>query len=191
MVKKIKLEKERTKAESFLTIALFFAILCIPKAKVTVITAGRPSGTAETASTGETSQMIFHKTYASGMFGFISSIDLNRIGATIDNRQVNGDITLRKELAVKALLPICLGAFGASQSHALPHTKCIGLLAAISTTEKPVPNLISPIYPNGFEESIALLEAMGNGVKWWSYGEGLKGAKSTVQDVFAEILKAI
>ena len=34
------------------------------------------SGTAETASTGETSQMIFHKTYASGMFGFISSIDL-------------------------------------------------------------------------------------------------------------------
>lgn len=144
----------------------------------------------------ETSQMIFHKTYASGVYGFVSSLYLGRIGKPLIGDGITDatEITRRKKLAVQALLPICLGAFGASQSHALPHTKCIGLLAAISTTEKPVPNLISPIYPKGFEESIALLTALkkeDNNIKYWTYGGGLEGAKSTVQDVFEEILKAI
>ncbi|AEB07987.1 DevR family CRISPR-associated autoregulator [Desulfobacca acetoxidans] len=149
------------------------------------------SGTEASSSTGETSQMIFYKTYASGVFAFVAGIDLNRIGSTIDNRKVNGDIKTRRRVAIQALLPIVLGAFGASQSHALPHAKCLGLLAALSTTEKPVPNLISPIYSTGFEESIALLETMGNGVDWWSYGDGLKNAKKTVQEVFQEILAKI
>jgi CRISPR-associated protein Cst2 len=139
------------------------------------------------------SQMPFHKSYASGMFAFVTGIDLGRIGMTIKASKVLDDVELkrRQKLAVQALLPICLGAFGASQSHALPHAKCVGLLAAISTTEKPVPNLISPIYPDGFKESIALLKAMGDSVKWWTYGEGLESTKSTAQDVFEEILKAI
>jgi len=149
------------------------------------------SGTAESSGSDETAQMIFHKTYASGIFGFVSSIDLNRIGSTIDNRNIDNKISSRKKLAVQALLPICLGAFGASQSHALPHTKCVGLLAALSTTEKPVPNLISPIYPNGFNESIALLGAMGNSVQWWSYGVDSENKKKTINEVFDEILRNI
>lgn len=161
--------------------------ILIPAAKQ-VIHSRVASGAEE-----ETSQMIFHKTYASGIYGFVGSIDLGRIGKPLigDGITDANEATRRKKLAVQALLPICLGAFGASQSHALPHAKCVGLLAAISTTEKPVPNLISPIYPNGFEESIALLKAMGDSVKWWTYGEGLESAKSTVQDVFEEILKVI
>ncbi len=149
------------------------------------------TGTEESSAGDETSQMIFHKTYASGVFGFVANIDLNRIGLTIDNRKIDSNINDRKKLAIQALLPICLGAFGASQSHALPHAKCLGLLAALSTTEKPVPNLISPIYPNGFQESVALLEAMDDSVQYWTYGKGLEGAKPTVQDVFKEILETI
>jgi len=141
----------------------------------------------------ETSQMIFHKTYASGVYAFVASIDLGRVGKPLIGEGITDTTELirRKKLAVQALLPICLGAFGASQSHALPHTKCVGLLAAISTTEKPLPNLISPVYSNGFQESIALLKAMDDSIKWWSYGEGLECAKNTVQDVFAEILQAL
>lgn len=161
------------------------------------------SGTAESSGSAETAQMIFYKTYASGIFGFVSSIDLNRIGSTIDNRNIDNNINSRKKLAVQALLPICLGAFGASQSHALPHTKCVGLLAAISTTEKPVPNLISPIYPKGFEESISLLKTMGNSVQWWTYGidDKIDNAKKetkeethkkgTINEVFDEIIRNI
>jgi CRISPR-associated protein Cst2 len=153
------------------------------------------TGTAASSASDETAQMIFHKTYASGIFGFISSIDLNRIGSTIDNRKiaVNSSATNttdRKKLAVQAFLPICIGAFGASQSHALPHTKCVGLLAALSTTEKPVPNLISPIYPNGFNESVALLKAMSS-VQWWNYGVDSENKKETINAVFDEILRNI
>jgi CRISPR-associated protein Cst2 len=153
------------------------------------------TGTEASAGGDETAQMIFHKSYASGLFAFIASIDLNRIGKTVDNRNINGDVALRKKLVVQAILPLCLGSFGASQSHALPHTRCVGLLAALSTTHKPVPNLISPIYPKGFDESIALLNAMGKDVSWWTYGVSSEAAKDktkdTVQGVIDEILKGI
>lgn len=141
----------------------------------------------------KSSQMIFHKSYASGIYAFVCSIDLGRIGKPLRGDGITDEKELkrRQKLAVQALLPVCLGAFGASQSHALPHTKCLGLLAALSTTEKPVPNLISPIYPKGFEESIELLKSLKNGVEWWTYGEGLEGKKNTVQEVFDEILNKI
>ena len=145
------------------------------------------SGGEETAS----AQMIFYKSYASGVFAFIAGIDFTRVGSTIDNRRVQKEIKERQRLAVQALLPLTLGAFGASQSHALPHARCLGLLAALSTTEKPVPNLISPIYSRGFDESIALLKALGDSVEWWTYGEGLENAKTTVQGVFDEVLQRI
>ncbi|MDZ7330945.1 MAG: DevR family CRISPR-associated autoregulator [candidate division KSB1 bacterium] len=149
------------------------------------------SGTAATAGTQDTSQMIFYKSYSSGVFSFISNIELSRIGKTIDNRLINGTIQDRQKLAVQSLLPLVIGSFGASQSHALPHTKCLGLLAALSNPDKPIPNLISPIYSNGFEESIALLESLGDSVSWWTYGEGLKNAKNTVQEIFNEILNRL
>jgi len=69
--------------------------------------------------------------------------------------------------------------------------KMCRILAALSTTEKPIPNLISPIYQKGFEESISLLESIKTGVDWWTYGDGLKNAKPNVQDVFDEIIKKI
>lgn len=75
-------------------------------------------------------------------------------------------------MAAKALLPMVMGAFGASQSHALPHTKCLGVLAALSDNTTPLPNLVSPIYSNGFGESINMLKAFNNNkVKYWGYGE--------------------
>ncbi len=147
----------------------------------------------EIGEEGDTSQMIFHKSYASGMYGFVCSIDLLRIGKPIIGGGITDAVELkrRQTLAIKALLPMCLGSFGASQSHALPHTKCLGLLAALSTTEKPLPNLISPIYSNGFEESIKLLKSMNDSVKWWTYGDGMENCKGTINEVFDEIIKNI
>ena len=139
------------------------------------------------------SQMPFHKSYASGIYAFITAVDLGRVGVTIDARKVISDDEQkrRQRIVVESLLPVILGAFGASQSHALPHTRCLGLLAALSTTERPVPNLISPIYSKGFEESIALLKALGDGVSWWTFGERFEGAKGNVQEVFDEILEKL
>lgn len=84
-------------------------------------------------------------------------------------------------MAVRALMPMVIGAFGASQSHALPHTKCLGVLAALSDNSTPLPNLISPIYKDGFGESNKLLEAFDkNKVKYWGYGEADKGTPKQI-----------
>ncbi len=152
------------------------------------------TGTEASAGSEDTAQMIFNKSYASGLFAFVASIDLGRIGNTIDNRPITDNRTGRQKLAVQALLPICLGAFGASQSHALPHAKCTGLLAALSKTEKPIPNLISPIYSGGFTDSISLLQSLGNDVDWWTYGvDGVDASrkKTTLHEVFQAILGKI
>lgn len=122
----------------------------------------------------KSSQMIFYKSYASSIYGFICSIDLDRIGKALDGSGLSSDVNeikRRQQMAAKALLPMVMGAFGASQSHALPHTKCLGVLAALSDNTTPLPNLVSPIYSNGFSESINMLKAFNNNVKYWGYGE--------------------
>lgn len=123
----------------------------------------------------KTAQMIFYKNYASSIYGFICSIDLDRIGKSLDGSGLSSsegnEIKRRRQMAVKALLPMVMGAFGASQSHALPHAKCLGVLAALSDNTTPLPNLVSPIYSNGFGESINMLKAFDNKVKYWGYGE--------------------
>lgn len=124
----------------------------------------------------KTAQMIFYKNYASSVYAFVCSIDLDRIGKLLNgsiNFNDNGtEVKRRRQMAVKALLPMVMGAFGASQSHALPHTKCLGVLAALSNNTTPLPNLVSPIYSKGFEESINMLKAFNNNtVKYWGYGE--------------------
>jgi CRISPR-associated protein Cst2 len=130
----------------------------------------------------KTAQMIFYKNYASSVYAFICSIDLDRIGRPLNgsiNFNDNGaEVERRRQMAVKALMPMVMGAFGASQSHALPHTKCLGVLAALSNNTTPLPNLVSPIYTKGFEESINMLKAFNNDtVAYWGYAEAAdKGA---------------
>jgi CRISPR-associated protein Cst2 len=161
-----------------------------------------PSGTVSRQNAGstgegeererETAQMIYYKSYASGVYGFVSSINLARIGKPLNGKGVveQNEIKRRQKLAVKALLPMVLGAFGASQSHALPHTRCLSLLVALSPIDKPIPNLISPIYQNGFTDSIELLKKVDE-VSYWTYGEELEGAKGTVQEIFSEVIAKI
>lgn len=146
----------------------------------------------------KTAQMIFYKSYASSTYGFVCSIDLDRIGKTLDGNAIlnAGEIKRRRQMAVRALLPMIMGAFGASQSHALPHTKCLGVLAALSDNTTPLPNLVSPIYSSGFEESIKMLKAFGNNsVKYWGYGEppvdGANNKKDNLQTLFEAIIKEL
>lgn len=188
--KKIKNAPRRSSCASFSW--LLPVIATKPETKQ-VIHSRVSSGTETTSGSDETAQMIFNKTYASGMFGLVASLDFSRIGKTIDNRDIGNGILKRQLLAVRAFLPICIGAFGASQSHALPHTKCLSLLAAISASEKPLPNLISPIYSTGIEDSITLLKSLGNKVQWWTYGidDNTNGKCSSVSEVFDAIIKVI
>lgn len=141
----------------------------------------------------KSSQMIFYKNYASSIYSFVCSIDLDRISKPLIGNSLCdiNEIKRRRQMAVKALLPMVMGAFGASQSHALPHTKCLGVLAALSDNTTPLPNLVSPIYRNGFGESINMLKAFNNKVKYWGYGEPAvekEQKKDNLQALFDSII---
>lgn len=156
-----------------------------------------PDDVSEEEVKRKTAQMIFYKNYASSTYAFLCSVDLDRIGKPLIENALSdiNEIKRRRQMAVRALMPLVIGAFGASQSHALPHTKCLGVLAALSDNSTPLPNLISPIYKNGFEESINMLRAFKNGkVIYWGYGEAAdKGAprQSDIQTLFDNIINQL
>lgn len=144
----------------------------------------------------KTAQMIYYKNYASSIYAFVCSVDLARVGKPLNGNGLSvEDAKRRRQMAVKALMPMVMGAFGASQSHAFPHAKCLGVLAALSDNSTPLPNLISPIYSGGFDESIKMLNAFNTEkVKCWGYGEAAKDGvvkHDNLQSLFNAIDAAI
>lgn len=93
-------------------------------------------------------QMLFYKSYASGIYGFVSALDIERLGYMEETQQyVDGvDREQRAKLAVDAYRHMLTGRLGASQSHAIPHADCLELVVA-SSDEGPLPFPVSPIYP--------------------------------------------
>jgi len=98
---------------------------------------------------GETAaQMLFYKSYASGIYGFVSALDIERLGYMEETQEYVGDADRdqRAKLAIDAYRHMLTGRIGASQSHAIPHADCLELMVATSD-EGPLPFPVSPIYP--------------------------------------------
>ncbi len=107
-------------------------------------------------------QMLFYKSYASGVYGFISVLDIGRIGylESEGKRLDTVDWQARARAAVMAYRDLLSGRIGASQSHALPHGVPLEVTMALST-DGPLPNPVSPIYPNYRQQYLGLLPAVG------------------------------
>ncbi len=58
----------------------------------------------------KSSQMIFYKNYASSIYAFVGSIDLDRVGKPLIGDRLSdiNEIKRRRQMAVKALIPIVL-----------------------------------------------------------------------------------
>jgi CRISPR-associated protein Cst2 len=139
-------------------------------------------------------QMLFSKSYASGLYGFVSVVNLSGIGYSEGKAQQVLKIDewrRRTSSAVKAFLPMFTGHMGASLSHALPHTECIELLA-VASFSKSVTIPFSPIYENYAEKYLGLFQEK-NTIKAYTFGFDAKGAerKNTIGEVLGEILKHI
>ncbi len=139
-------------------------------------------------------QMLFSKSYASGLYGFVSVVDLSGIGYSEGKAQQVLKIDewrRRTSSAVKAFLPMFTGHMGASLSHALPHTECIELLA-VASFSKSVTIPFSPIYENYAEKYLGLFQEK-NTIKAYTFGFDAKGAerKNTIGEVLGELLKHI
>lgn len=153
----------------------------------------------------KSSQMIFSKSYASGLYGFVSALDLKRIGfsefnlknlpehAFID-RATRKD---RMEIAIEAYRLMLTGQMGASLSHALPHAKPVELLVCYST-DGPIPFPVSPIYRNYIGNTIGILPEHAK-LLYWSEAEGqVKEEMSerieimnTIDDIFKKIFEEL
>lgn len=118
--------------------------------------------------------MVFKREYASGVYGFLVSLDLAYVGRSqadptkvlsIDERRV------RAETAVAALADLLTGRFGAASSRALVAFKPVELIVAVN--EKPMPNLIHGFYMDYIEESARILSMCSeNGrLRVFAYGD--------------------
>jgi len=152
----------------------------------------------ESVAEGEgAAQMIFNKSYASGIYAFVSALDVDRIGlvelnlgnpnpyAIDDNERKN-----RIKVAIEAYRLMLSGQIGASLSHALPHQNPVEVLVAYSE-KGPLPFPVSPMYSDYLEKTIGLMP-QGTQFLYWG-GETPSGVtkKNTLNEIFQELLSKI
>jgi len=138
--------------------------------------------------------MPYNKSYASGIYGFVSVLDAGRVGyvETIEKKDERDvlqpqDKASRLRAAVEAYRSLLTGKMGASLSHALPHADCRQVVVAASTAG-PLPAPISPIYPDYLAKYVGLLPDHG---RLWAFGfdsvpEGVTSC-ATLNELFAAI----
>jgi CRISPR-associated protein Cst2 len=106
-------------------------------------------------------QMPYPRSYANGVYGFISTLDLDHVGYSFTNgKYIDDDQVLkRRKIAVQAYLPMLTGAIGASLARALPVSDALEVLVA--TSDKPIPAPVHPIYPDYINENVNLYGGIG------------------------------
>lgn len=146
-----------------------------------------------------TSQMPYYKSYASGIYAFVSALDVERIGLVELSLGTNNPYAIedsdrkqRARAAIEAYRYLISGQMGASLSHAIPHTQPIEVLVAYSETS-PIPFPISPIYSDYIEEYKGLIPKDTSILLWSRTGEKVEGVttKSTINEIFDGILEKL
>jgi len=142
--------------------------------------------------------MPFNKSYASGIYAFVSALDVDRIGLVelflgdqnpyaVDDKNGRKD---RIKVAIEAYRYLISGQIGASLSHAVPHMNTIELLVTYSETG-PLPFPVSPMYSDYISKTTGLMPQNITLLYWGS--ESPKGVikKDTINDIFSELLSKV
>lgn len=118
-------------------------------------------------------QMIFSKSYASGIYAFVSALDIARIGivelglGAKESSEGIGAEERKKRIkaAIQAYRFLVSGMMGASLSHALPHINPVEMMVAYSETG-PLPFPISPMYSDYFEKTLGIMPGDAQIISW-------------------------
>ncbi|NCO68079.1 MAG: hypothetical protein COY75_03700 [Nitrospirae bacterium CG_4_10_14_0_8_um_filter_41_23] len=139
--------------------------------------------------------MPFNKSYASGIYAFVSALDVDRIGLVelnlgstnpyaVDDNNGRKD---RMKVAIEAYRFMLSGQIGASLSHAVPHGNPIEILVAYSETG-PLPFPVSPMYSDYISKTAGLMPQNTTLLYWGNTSPVGVTKKNTIDDIFKELL---
>lgn len=151
----------------------------------------------ETEEGASATQMIFNKSYASGIYAFVSALDVERIGLVDLNLGNEDKYAIDEEerkkrirSAIEAYRYLISGQMGASLSHAIPHCDPKEILVAYSENG-PLPFPVSPMYSGYLDKTIGL---MPQGTQFLYWGESSPKnvvKKEDIEDIFEELKRKI
>lgn len=144
------------------------------------------------------SQMPFNKSYASGVYAFVSALDVERIGLVelnlgSQNPYAVDDNNGRKErikVAIEAYRLMLSGQIGASLSHAIPHGNPVEILIAYSETG-PLPFPVSPMYSDYIPKTVGLMPQNTTLLYWGAESPQGVSKKNTIDEIFTELLTKV
>lgn len=109
---------------------------------------------------GEQAMMVMKREHASGIYGFLCSMDLAFTGVSLanpDKKLPQSDRKIRAKAAIAALTDLLSGHFGAAQARAAPIIKTHELICMASS--KPIPNAVHGFYKDYAEETAGIIKA--------------------------------
>lgn len=144
------------------------------------------------------SQRPFNKSYASGIYAFVSALDVDRIGLVelnlgdkdkyaVDDNNGRKD---RIKVAIEAYRLMISGQIGASLSHAIPHVNPIEILVSYSE-EGPLPFPVSPMYSDYIHKTVGLMPQNTPLFYWGSESPQGVSKKNTIDEIFTELLSKL
>jgi CRISPR-associated protein Cst2 len=107
----------------------------------------------------EQAMMVMKREHASGIYGFLCSMDLALAGVSLanpDEKLLPDDRRIRAKAAIAALTDVFSGHFGAAQARALPIIETIEIIGAVS--KKPMPNLVHGFFKDYTEETASIIK---------------------------------
>ncbi|MEW6118349.1 MAG: DevR family CRISPR-associated autoregulator [Nitrospirota bacterium] len=149
-------------------------------------------------SSDPTVMMPFNKSYASGIYAFVSALDVDRIGLVelnlggtnpyaVDDNNGRKD---RIKVAIEAYRFMLSGQIGASLSHAVPHGNPVEILVAYSETG-PLPFPVSPMYSDYISKTAGLMPQNTTLLYWGHASPTGVTKKNTIDDIFKELLTKV
>jgi len=112
---------------------------------------------------GEQAMMLMKREHASGIYGFLCSMDLAFAGVSLanpDKKLPQYDRKIRAKAAIVALTDLFSGHFGAAQARATPIIKTLEFICVAS--KKPMPNAVHGFYKDYAEETASTVKAAMN-----------------------------
>lgn len=109
---------------------------------------------------GEQAMMLMKREHASGIYGFLCSMDLAFTGVSIANPEKKlpqNDRKIRAKAAIAALTDLLSGRFGAAQARASPIIKALEL--ACVGSRKPIPNAVHGFYRDYADDTASVIKA--------------------------------